>query len=76
MTRAHAISGVALSLGYATSQSLVFVLLVTAILENNGDAHAQKTHEITGGEFGLMVFFSLFFGVVTMPLNIMVMNVY
>ena len=71
LTRAHAISGVALSLGYATSQSLLFVLLITAILENNGDAHAQATHEITGDEFGLMVFFSFFFGAVSMPLNIM-----
>jgi hypothetical protein len=40
--QAHAFSALALSLGYATSQSFLFMIIVTAILENNGGESDKK----------------------------------
>jgi hypothetical protein len=68
--KAHAVSALALALGYATAQSLLFVVVVTAILENNA-RDSPNEEALSGAEFGWMVFWSLFFGVVTMPLNLM-----
>ena len=47
------------------------MLIVTAVLANNGNASAQESQFIGGNEFGWMMFWSLFFGVVSMPLNLM-----
>lgn len=70
-SRAHATSGAAMSLGYATAQSMLFLVIVTSIVENNGGSYDQEHHIITGGELGWMVFLTLVFGFVSMPLNIM-----
>jgi len=67
--KAHAVSALSLALGYATAQSLLFVVLITAILENN--VRDPNEEALSGAEFVAMVFWSLFFGVVTMPLNLM-----
>ena len=57
LTRARHLRSGAVA-GLRDEPVLLFVLLITAILENNGDAHAQATHEITGDEFELVVFFT------------------
>lgn len=67
--KAHAVSALSLGLGYATAQSILFVVLITAILENN--VRDPNEEALSGAEFVAMVFWSLFFGVVTMPLNLM-----
>eukprot|EP00614_Pseudopedinella_elastica_P007164 CAMPEP_0172611494 /NCGR_PEP_ID=MMETSP1068-20121228/31164_1 /TAXON_ID=35684 /ORGANISM="Pseudopedinella elastica, Strain CCMP716" /LENGTH=555 /DNA_ID=CAMNT_0013415477 /DNA_START=69 /DNA_END=1736 /DNA_ORIENTATION=+ len=69
--KAHGVSALSLGLGYASAQVLLFMMLVTEILANNGGPHAQKEQRIKFDEFGWMVFWSLFFGLVTMPLNLM-----
>jgi len=69
-SKAHAVSALSLSLGYATAQSLVFMLLVTEVFASNPEQDGEAQY-IGAGEFGWMVFLSLFFAAVTMPLNLM-----
>ena len=58
-TRAHAVSGVAMSLGYATSQSMLFMIFVTLFFQAPSSGGGEA---ITGSEFGWMTVFTLFFG--------------
>ena len=61
-TRAHAVSGAAMSLGYATSQSMLLMIIVTAVFQAPSSGGGEA---ITGDEFGWMTLFTVFFGVVS-----------
>ena len=60
-TRAHAVSGAAMSLGYATSQSMLLMIFVTLFFQAPQSGGGEA---ITGDEFGWMTLFTLFFGMV------------
>jgi len=70
-SQAHAVSGASLALGYSTSQSILFMMIMTLILERNGEDEERDARLIDSTELLIMVISSVLFAVVTMPLNIL-----